>query len=99
MDANELKELNRKELLELLLSMAKENERLKKKLSICEAELENRTIAVKESGSIAEAALKLSGIFEAAQEAADLYLENVRKGNIPDDACHSQGDDDETSEA
>ena len=38
----------------------------------------DRKIRLKQSGSIAEAALRLSGIFEAAQEAADLYLENVR---------------------
>ena len=32
---------------------------------------------IENSGSIAEAALKLSGIFEAAQAAADQYLENI----------------------
>lgn len=32
---------------------------------------------LQEPGSIAEAALELSGIFEAAQKAADLYLESV----------------------
>ena len=32
----------------------------------------------RDSGSIAEAALKLNGIFEVAQKAADQYLENVK---------------------
>lgn len=38
-----------------------------------------REIELEEAGSIAEAALRLNGIFEAAQEAADQYLMNVKK--------------------
>ena len=37
-----------------------------------------RHINISEAGSIAEASLLLSGIFEAAQRAADIYLTNVR---------------------
>lgn len=40
---------------------------------------ESRVIELAEAGSIAEAALRLNGIFEAAQQAADQYLMNVRK--------------------
>lgn len=39
----------------------------------------SRRIELAEAGSIAEAALRLNGIFEAAQEAADQYLMNVRE--------------------
>lgn len=39
----------------------------------------NRVIELEEAGSIAEAALRLNGIFEAAQQAADQYLMNVRR--------------------
>ena len=38
-----------------------------------------RRIELQEAGSIAEAALRLNGIFEQAQKAADQYLENVRR--------------------
>lgn len=38
-----------------------------------------RRIELQEAGSIAEAALRLNGIFEIAQKAADQYLENVRR--------------------
>lgn len=44
-----------------------------------EAMKASKEIELTEAGSIAEAALKLNGIFEAAQEAADQYLMNVRK--------------------
>ena len=44
------------------------------------AELADKRINIEQSGSIAEASLKLTRIFEEAQKAADLYLENVKKG-------------------
>jgi hypothetical protein len=43
--------------------------------------LEKREISIRESGSIAEAALRLSGIFEDAQRAADTYLAEIRRAN------------------
>lgn len=39
---------------------------------------ENRRIELTEAGSIAAAALKLNGVFEAAQKAADQYLYNLQ---------------------
>lgn len=38
----------------------------------------NRRIELEEAGSIAAAALKLNGVFEAAQKAADQYLYNLK---------------------
>ena len=38
-----------------------------------------RRIELQEAGSIAEAALKLNGVFEAAQRAANQYLQSVRE--------------------
>ena len=73
-----LKKLNRRELLELLLQARQENERLQQEMEQLRAENGEQALQVEEIGSIAEASLKLSGVFEAAQRAADLYLENVR---------------------
>ena len=39
----------------------------------------SRRIELEEAGSIAEASLRLNGVFEAAQQAADQYLENLRR--------------------
>lgn len=39
----------------------------------------NRRIELNEAGSIAMAALKLNGVFEAAQKAADQYLYNLQQ--------------------
>ena len=44
-----------------------------------QAEREGKVSALTEVGSIAEAALRLNGIFEAAQRAADLYLQKIQE--------------------
>lgn len=79
MTDKELRKLNRRELLELLLEESRENERLRSELEKTKEQLASRKIDLEESGSIAEAALKLNGIFEAAEQAAQQYLENVRR--------------------
>ena len=79
MNDKELRRLNRKQLLELLLLQIERADDLERRLAEAEEKLNSREIAQMQAGSLAEAALKLSGIFEAAQEAADLYLENVQK--------------------
>ena len=72
--------LKRSELLEIILAQSEEIERLRAELAQKDAELESRRIAIAESGSIAEASLKLTRIFEEAQKAADLYVANVQRG-------------------
>lgn len=78
MTEKELKRLSRRELLELLVSQYKKTEKLKAENEKLTAMLEERRIMLSESGSIAEAALKLNGVFEDAQKAAEQYLENLR---------------------
>lgn len=78
MTDKELRKLTRAELLELLLAQSREMDRLNKELEAVQQQLQKREIALAQAGNIAEAALQLSGIFEAAQAAADQYLENIR---------------------
>lgn len=78
MTDKELRKLTRTELLELLLAQSREMDRLNNELELARQQLSKREIALTQSGSIAEAALQLNGIFEAAQAAADQYLENIR---------------------
>ncbi|MEE1126510.1 MAG: DNA repair protein [Acutalibacteraceae bacterium] len=78
MTDKELRKLSRSELLEMLLIQSKEVERLKNELEEANRKLEDRRIILQESGSIAEAALKLNDIFEVAQKAANQYLESIK---------------------
>lgn len=79
MTDEELRKLKRADLLELLVAQGKENEALQEKLRQAEAALWDRQIQLDEAGNIAEAALRLSGVFQAAQQASDQYLESIRK--------------------
>ena len=80
MDRN-LRKMKKRELLEVLLEQEKEIERLKDENVRLRKHLKARKIKIENTGSIAEAAMELSGIFEAAQQAADLYLKNVKAMN------------------
>ncbi|MCD7856134.1 MAG: DNA repair protein [Clostridiales bacterium] len=76
---NPLKKLKRQELLELLLEQTKRAEALEEELKQKNAELENKKIIIEKSGSVAEAALRLNGVFEAAEKAAEQYLQNIKE--------------------
>jgi hypothetical protein len=51
--------------------------------------LAERKIVIEKSGSIAEAALKLNGIFEAAQRAADQYLYSIGVASAPEETLQT----------
>ncbi len=75
----ELRKLGRAELLELLLEQAREFEALEQRLNAAEAALQSRQLQLETCGSIAEASLKLNGVFDAAQKAAEQYQQNVER--------------------
>ena len=79
MTEKELKRLSRAELLEMLLAQAEENKKLKEQLQAAQDALSDRKIAIQNCGSLAEAALRLNGVFEAADQAVQQYLENVQR--------------------
>ena len=79
MAGKDLRKLSKTELLELLVAQGRENLALRERLEKAEAELAERRLQISDCGSIAEAALKLSGVFEAAQKAVDLYRENCAR--------------------
>lgn len=91
LDAKQLRKLRRSDLFELLVEQAKEIEELQGQVKELEGKLERRELEVTDAGSIAEAALVISKVFEEAQAAADTYLYNVKrmadaKNNIDDEA-------------
>jgi len=75
----ELKKLNRQDLLRMLLEAEKENQSLRTELEAAQEKLESRQVIVSEAGSLAEASLRLSGVFEDAQRAANIYVQNAEQ--------------------
>ena len=86
MTDKELRRLSRGELLEMLIAQAAENDQLKNRLEQAEAQLRDRKIAINNAGSLAEAALSLNGVFQAAEAAAQQYLENIERISGQQDA-------------
>lgn len=78
MTAKELKRLSRSDLLEMLLELSRENEQLRQENLELRARLEEKTLKIENTGSLAEAALVLNGVFQAAQEACEQYSLNIR---------------------
>lgn len=79
MTDRELKKLSRAELLELLLEQLRENEQLRVQIDELRERLAQRELKIDQAGSIAEASLQLSGVFEAAQDACSQYIENIQQ--------------------
>jgi CRISPR/Cas system CSM-associated protein Csm2 small subunit len=75
----ELRKLNRLELLEMLVEQSKQIDELRMRLDIAEKKLADRDLKMKEAGSIAEAALKLNDVFEAADAAGKQYVDALKK--------------------
>ena len=76
---NELSRLNRKDLLEILLALSEENEKLKEQIKEMQGKLDDRTLQINESGSLAEAVVKINGLFEAAEASCEQYIHNVQE--------------------
>ena len=78
MTEKELRKLNRYELLEMLLAQGKKVERLERELAEANEKLNERQQIMASSGTMAEAALRLNHVFEAADKAAEAYLSSAR---------------------
>ena len=78
MTDRELRKLSRTDLLEMLVDLSEELNTVKQQLAAAEEKLNNRQILIDKAGSIAEAALQLNGVFEAAEAAGEQYVDNIR---------------------
>lgn len=75
----EIKNMSRTELVEIIYELKIKEEQLTEENKLLKEELKQRNIKIAKAGSIAEAALSLNQIFEVAQQAAEDYLNSVRK--------------------
>ena len=78
MTDKQLRKLKKEDLLSILLTQSREIERLREELAVTRKKLRERELSIAKTGSLAEASLALFHVFENAQKAADLYVENVR---------------------
>ena len=77
MGSKELKKLSRRELVDIIYQLKKNEQKNQEKIAALEESLREKRIRVSVAGSIAEAAADITQIFAAAQETADLYLGEI----------------------
>lgn len=78
MTEKEMRRLSRADLLEMLIDQSAELEELRGKYAQAVQQLEKRELDVQQVGTLAEAALRFNGVFDAADAAAQEYMEAVR---------------------
>ena len=81
MPDRELRHMRRTELVEIILALKQSEDRLRAENAALSAQLQERQIHIENAGSIAQAALELNKVFEAAQAAADEYVASVLAAN------------------
>lgn len=79
MTDKELRHLSRAELIDIIYELQKQSDKKAAQMQKLQAALEERTLRISKAGSIAEAAISVNGVFEAAQAAADQYLTSVKE--------------------
>ena len=79
MTSEDLKNMKRVELLEMLYQQQQRIEELEKENETLRQRVEERQIIMKNTGSIADASLALAKVFEEAQKAADMYLCSIQE--------------------
>lgn len=101
MTDKELRNLGRADLLELLIESEKkraaEEEKSHYQIEVLTLQVEeltrklnDREIALEESGNLAEACLRLNWVFTSAQKASEQYLENMKSRKLSNDqTCDS----------
>jgi len=77
MTDKEFKRLSKGELIEIIYQMKVTETQLRAALEEANVKLEDRRLKLENAGSIAEAVVRLNGIFETAQKTADEYLEQI----------------------
>lgn len=78
MTDKEVRRLGKLQLLQIIRNQEIELLALQKKVDELQKQLDERRLMMEKAGSIAEAAMQINKVMEAAQKAADQYLESVR---------------------
>ena len=77
MISKELKRLSRRELVDIIYQMKKNEQQLQEEIASLQEALEDKRIRLSAAGSISEAAASITEVFSAAQKTADLYLHEI----------------------
>ena len=78
MNDNKLRKLSRSELIEIIYQYQLNLEELENENKQLKKELEDKRIRIKNAGNLADAVLEINNVMEAAQNAANMYLDEIK---------------------
>ena len=78
MTYKEFKRLSRSQLIDIIYQFQITQNELNAEIERLKKALDDRRLRVTEAGNMAEAALQITNVMQAAQDAATLYLEEIR---------------------
>ena len=77
MISKELKKMSRRELMDIIYQMKKNEQQMQEEIASLQEALQDKRLRLSIAGSVAEAAASITNIFSAAQMTADLYLQEI----------------------
>ena len=77
MRSRDCRHYSRRELIEVIYELERRTEKLERRLNKAKRKLNARSLQMENAGSLAEVAAVISGLFEAADETAQLYLMGI----------------------
>lgn len=73
----ELKHLSRRELVDIIYQLKKNEQQLQEEVQSLKDQLQDKRIRISMAGSVADAAVSITNVFATAQMTADLYLQEI----------------------
>lgn len=73
----ELKRLSRRELVDIIYQLKKNEQEMQEEIASLKNELQDKRIRISTAGSIADAAMSVTNVFSTAQMTAELYLREI----------------------
>ena len=77
MISKELKKMSRRELMDIIYQMKKNEQQMQEEIASLQEALQDKRLRLSVAGSVAEAAASITNVFSAAQMTADLYLHEI----------------------
>ena len=77
MISKELKKMSRRELMDIIYQMKKNEQQMQEEIASLQEALQDKRIRLSVAGSVADAAASITNVFSAAQMTADLYLREI----------------------
>ncbi len=92
MKEKDLKHLSRRELLEMLVELSRENDALRQQLDLAQSQLKDRRIRLERCDNLTQASMELNGVYDALKNACDQYLETLRLQQEESDAYWNEAE-------